>query len=154
MFGCFEDFGENDMSKVSKKDVVKFISEQLAQFHGYEKKSVKGWVKNVMSFKQLEFGDRTATNFGESFGWDEVMAFYKRLYAAFHEKYRQPAPEPLIEDTIDAENENYPDELTIGQLKALNLPDNYVIRFDGFCGISWKDHLRVNHELKQVSING
>lgn len=43
--------------------------------------------------------------------------------------------------------------MTVGDIKGLNLPDDYEIVFDGFYGRSDKAEVRVDHKTKRISIN-
>lgn len=45
-------------------------------------------------------------------------------------------------------------ELTLGDLRKLNLPDDYKIKFDSFCGRCDKSDVLIDHENKEISVNG
>jgi hypothetical protein len=53
------------------------------------------------------------------------------------------------------ENDKYGSEdLTIGDLLKLGLPDHYKIKFDGFYGFCFKADLIVDPSTEKISVNG
>jgi hypothetical protein len=68
--------------------------------------------------------------------------------------------EEIAEDDFDIVKYHYPFNntvgsiaLTIGDIKGLDLPDDYEITFDDFYGRSDKADVRIDHISKKISIN-
>ena len=48
------------------------------------------------------------------------------------------------------------DELTVGRLRQMlgSIPDNYIVRYDGFCAGMNVKSFTIDHKNEEISING